>query len=213
MRIFKSNFYSLLVTFVVFSVSANAQKGPLNCEDFNIRMSVAEYFRPKDTNQAYLELKDGSKIYSDTITTKLGRKVKDQIKAGDKIFKMKDTRGYYAGGNYYGFYSMYGNIYVKRFIQGKINLYFSEHNGNFPTTDSKGHTREYYSAFCNHYYQIGDSTELVMFQTFEDIKKLVKDCPKSLAMINKDIKEIRQAIKENPAYLNEVFTVYNNGCK
>ncbi len=46
-----------------------------------------------------------------------------------------------------------------------------------------------------------------------DIEQLVSSCPLAVEMAHKSNHQIRKAIRKNRNYLNEIFDVYNSGCK
>jgi hypothetical protein len=208
MRIHISKVYSFFVLSIAFSIAGNAQM--IKCGDIDINSAiVANYFRSPDSSQGYVELNDGKKIYGNNLAVDI-YSVKKNIKIGDTVLRFKDTRGYFAGGEYY---ARAGGTYAKRYVTGKINIYWTDYRFDYDQTTFKGKTHTYTASGCIYYAQKGDSAELISLDTFKDLKEVVKDCPKSLAMINKSDKDIRKAIKENPHYLKEIISIYNDNCK
>jgi len=45
------------------------------------------------------------------------------------------------------------------------------------------------------------------------IQKAVADCPAALEMASRSYRQVRRELRKNPNYLNNIFDVYNNGCK
>lgn len=157
----------------------------------------------RNEKKDYVELNDGSKVYGENISWKSGAIVKDQIKIDEQKFAIKETRGYFSNGIYYG---RINGGFAKRIVYGKLNVYYTEERVS--TTNSKGMSRS--QLVCRHYVQKGDHGELKVIGNQSDIKAFVKDCPEAYAMIDKKDKEIRRAIKQDASYLNRIFTVYNN---
>lgn len=160
----------------------------------------------------YVLLNDGRKVYGEKISWKTGLLVKDQIKVGDEKFPIRDTRGYYANGNYFG---RIGKVdYAKRIVHGKLNVYYTEDMQTTTSTNSQtGMMRTTTRMVCVHYVQVGENGELEAIANQSDIKKYVSDCPEAVAMIDKKNSQIRKAIRKDRNYLNTIFIVYNNGCK
>ncbi|MBL7710267.1 MAG: hypothetical protein JNJ86_14420 [Chitinophagaceae bacterium] len=160
----------------------------------------------------YVVLNDGSKVFGDKISWKSGLLVKDQIKVGDEKFAIRETKGYFANGNYYG--RINSSNYAKRIIHGKLNVYYTEDWTTYTTTNSRtGAMRTSQRLVCIHYVQRGDNGPIEAIANQKDIREYVKDCPASMEMVDKRDKEIRRAIRRNGFYLNKVFVIYNNGCK
>jgi len=196
--------FLILICFITLAVGS-VQVNKIHCGAFSTRPTGEEA-----SNGDYVELNDGTKVFGDGIKWKAGMIVKDQIKIGDKTFKIKDTRGYFANGNYFG---SLGNGYAKRIIHGKINVYYTSEVVSNTSTDNQGRMRTTTRTVCVHYAQRGDDGDIVAIADQNDIKEFVKDCPASLAMISKKDKEIRRSIKKDGFYMNQIFVTYNNGCK
>jgi len=218
MRTLRLSFYSLFIIGIAFSISGTAQSANIDCGDIRINaLAAADHFSSKDSSHAnskdsiqpYIELKDGTKIFGKSLSITLNNYPKGKIKIDNNEYRIKDTHGYFDG-NYYG---RTRNTYAIRFITGKINIYRANFGAQVDVTNFSGKTNTYDRPFCNYYAQKGDSTDLVLIMTFNDLKQIVKDCPKSFAMIDKSVKEMRQAMKENPLYLNEIISIYNKGCE
>jgi hypothetical protein len=174
---------------------------PVSRAMFNQMVSVEEKSEP-----GYFLLKnDGSKVYGSKVRTQSGIAVKDFISIDDQKFKHSDIVGYSDGKFFYG---RYGTSYAKRLVRGAINVY--QHTEWIQTTSgNNGFGRSY--ARTSYYYQKGNSGELILFGN-NDIKEIVRSCPKALAMADKSADELKKAVKANPSYLNEIFETYNKEC-
>ena len=158
----------------------------------------------------YLVKNDGEKIPGGKISWKSGLLVKDQIKIDDQKFKISEIRGYREGSQYWG---RLKNVFIKRIVHGKINVYvqFKEESSTYTDGAGNTHTRNYTASY--QYSQIGEDGPMEPLAGQGDIKKLVADCPIALEMASLSNGKMRRAIKKNRNYLNDIFDVYNNGCK
>jgi len=190
--------------FITLAVGS-AQVNKIHCGAFSIESTGED-----QKHESYVEMDDGTKVFGDGVTWKSGLIVKDQIKIDNKTFKIKETRGYFSNGSYFG---RIGNSYARRIVHGKINVYYNSESVSSTSTDNQGRMRTTYRTVCTHYAQRGDNGDIIPIANQNDIKELVKDCPASVAMISKKDKEIRRSIRKDRFYLNQVFVTYNNGCK
>lgn len=194
------------MTVFMLMAAGSAKVNKIHCGAFN-------YYVPNvnDTGSNYIELNDGRKIYGKEIRWSAGLIVKDQIKIDGQKFQIRETRGYCIDGTYYG---RVEEGYAKRFIAGKLNVYYTEDQMTLPVgNDRSGFRNTNDKQVCFHYVQVGNNGELIPILTQEDIVRFVKDCPKSVAMIDLKSREIRKALQRNINYLNDLFKVYNAGCK
>jgi hypothetical protein len=206
MRNKTKHFYSFIVAGIFVIVAAGSAKvNKIHCGAFSKEPSGEER-----AEGGYVLLNDGNKVYGDKVKWKSGLIVKDQIKIGDEKFRIKDTRGYFINGVYYG---RLGNSYAKRIVHGKLNVYYTQEMVTSTTTSSNGMMRTSTRMVCRHYVQIGDDGELNVIANQKDILEYVKDCPKAAEMIDKKDKQIRRSIRKNRNYLNEIFITYNNDCE
>ncbi len=81
------------------------------------------------------------------------------------------------------------------------------------TTDHGGFTHTSSYVRTDQYSQKGENSTLVVFASQSDIEDLVSSCPLAVEMAHKSNHQIRKAIKHDRNYLNDIFNVYNNGCK
>jgi len=189
----------------MFLALASASVNKIHYGAFNYGNRVED---PAEKN--YVLMNDGTKIYGQKISWKSGTLTKDQVKIDDQKFKMKETRGYLEDGV---FYARLGNVFIKRIVHGKVNVYVQFTDVTTMTTDSRGfsHTSSYIRT--DQYAQKGDDALLVVIGNQEDMKKVVEDCPLSVEMCAISNSKMRKEIKKNRDYLNNIFDVYNNDCK
>ena len=195
---------STVLLFILFAAASKVNK--IHYGAFHYNNLVED---PRESGN-YLVKEDGTKIPGTKITWKSGLLVKDQIKIDDQKFKISEIRGYREGAEYWG---RLKNVYIKRIVHGKINVYvqFKEESTSYSDANGNTHTRNYTASY--QYSQIGESGPLEPLAGQGDIKKLVADCPLALEMASLSNGKMRRAIKKNRNYLNDIFDVYNNGCK
>lgn len=200
-----NHFFSFIIATIFLVVAAGSAKvNKIHCGAFS-RQSTGE----ENIDGGYVLLNDGSKIHGDKVKWKSGLLVKDQIKIGDEKFAIKETKGYFLNGSYY---TRLGNNYVRRIIHGKLNVYYTEEMRT-NTSYVNGQMRTTNRMVCTHYVQVGDNGGLNIIANQRDILQYVKDCPKSVEMIDKKDKQIRRSIRKNRFYLNQIFVTYNNNCQ
>jgi len=197
-----------IISAIVFLIIAagSAKVNKLHCGSF----AYAPTGEEKQYDKEYILLNDGTKIYGKRVSWKSGMLVKDQIRIDDNKYAIRDTRGYFANGNYY---IRFGNEYIQRIVHGKLNVYYYETMVTTTSTDMNGHMRTTTRPSCTHYVQVGEDGPLTAIANQSDIKEFVKDCPKAVEMIDKKDKEIRHAIRKDRFYLNQIFVTYNNNCE
>ncbi len=178
----------------------------IHCGAFNYNSSGED----RNEGRNYVEKNDGSRIYGERISWQTGLIVKDQITIDGQKFRIKETRGYFSHGVYFG---RIGSSYARRIVHGKLNVYYTEDMVTSTSTSSTGAMRTTTRNVCVHYAQIGDDGELSPIASQKDIKRYVQSCPKAVEMIDKSNSKIRKAIRRNRNYLNEIFITYNNGCQ
>jgi hypothetical protein len=201
----KNIWCSLTAIAFLFIAAGSANINKIHCGAFNSYPTGEN-----KTEKNYILLNDGSKVTGEKISWKSGLLVKDQIRVDDQKFKIKETRGYFSNGTFYG---RIGSGYAQRIVHGKLNVYYTEEMVTTTSTSSNGAMRTNTHMVCIHYVQVGDDGDLKAIAGQSDIKEYVKDCPKSMEMISKKNKEIRRAIRKNSMYLNDVFIIYNNNCQ
>lgn len=196
--------FCCLVIFAFFALASRVNKIHLGAFNYSNRVED-----PADTRN-FIQMNDGSKIYGEKISWKSGLLVKDQIKIDDQKFKLSEVKGYQQNRIYYG---RLKNDYIQRIVHGKINVYVQFTQVTSTSTDHSGfsHTSTY--TRTDHYSQRGENGPLVAFGSQKDIKELVAGCPISEEMAEKSNHQIRKAVRNNRNYLNDIFEIYNNGCK
>ena len=193
-----------LVVFAFFALASRVNK--IHYGAFNYGNRVED---PAEARN-YLLMNDGTKIYGDLIGWKSGILVKDQIKIDEQKFKITEVRGYQKSRVFYG---RLKNEYIKRIVHGKINVYVNFTQVTTTSTDHGGfsHTSSY--TRTDQYAQRGDDGPMTVFASQKDIRELVTGCPLAEEMADKSNHQIRKSVRENRNYLNDIFEIYNNGCK
>ena len=200
------NFYTIVIAVLFMVIAAASSVKKIHCGAFSYNNTGEDRNEARD----YVEKNDGTRIYGKSISWKTGLIVKDQIKIDDQKFRIKETRGYFSHGHYFG---RAGSTYAERIVHGKLNVYYTEDMVTSTSTSSTGAMRMTTRNVCIHYVQIGDDGELTPIAGQKDIKRYVQSCPKAVEMIDKSNSRIRKAIRRNRNYLNEIFIIYNNGCQ
>ena len=193
-----------IIVFACLALSSKVNKIHFGAFNYNNRVED-----PSET-KSFLLLDDGRKVYGERIVWKSGLLVKDQIKIDDQKFKISEVRGYHVNGIFYG---RVGSDYIKRIVHGAINVYVQFTQVTTTSTDHSGFMHTYTYTRTDQYAQKGDDGPMVNIAGKEDIKRLVADCPISVEMCDKSNSQIRKAIRKNPDYFNNIFDIYNNGCK
>lgn len=203
---FRKSLYINLVSGILFiPVFIGCKVNKIHCGAFSYN-----YYKEngEENGQNYIELTNGTKVVGNKINWKQGFFVKGFVSIDDKRYAMKEVRGYFEGGTYYG--KAEGTEFVKRIIHGKLNVYYYQ---DYVETMGASKTMTYSRPRCIHFIQVGNNGELKPIGSQKDILKYVKDCPISVSMISKSNSQIRKEIKKNLNYLNNIFRVYNNDCK
>ena len=201
------NLFSLccVCIFVILAVGSSSTFA-LTAGSFNLKTRVEE---EKDKRN-YLLKDDGTRVYGKEVKWKSGFLTKDQVSIDDQKFKINEIRGYREDDVFYG---RLGIKYIRRIVQGKINVYYDISEHSTTTTDHNGQTRWKTTYRTDHYIQWGEDGPLKRIDRIDDIKNLLKDCPLSIQMIDMKPSKLRKEIKKDRDYLNMVFEVYNNNCK
>ncbi len=201
----KRHFYSITVAVVFIYLAIASSVNKMQPGSFNHGHMVEE----KSDKGNYILKNDGTKIYGAKIFYKSGLLTKNEVHVDEERFKISDVIGYRSGSKFYG---RHKTDYIPRIIHGKINVYILTVNESEVIREN-GHTRTVHTTRIYSYAQRGDLGEMISFKNQEDMKKLLSDCPKSVEMVDLSNSKLRKAIKQNRNYLNEVFDIYNNGCK
>jgi hypothetical protein len=187
----------------VASISANKIYWGFNTEP--------TYKRGESNNRNFIVKNDGTRIYGKNISWSYGVLSSHNITIDNEKYKITDIKGYQQDGVYYG---RYHAEYLKRIVEGKLNVYYKRDVRTVTYASQSGHGVSSHQEIDYYYYaQRGDEGEMKRLANNDDIRQFVKDCAKSYEMIDKSDKEIRRSIKQDPDYLNEIFEIYNNDCK
>jgi hypothetical protein len=193
------NLFSFLALALFFVMAAASSKRPLTCGYFSDDIGKKEELRN------FVEMMDGSRVYGKDVRWKSGLLVKDEVILDGEHFKLSGVRGYQSKGIYY---IRERNDFLKRVVHGKLNVY--EHT--YTTTQSTGRMTTT-KINCAYYTQQGDKGPLKLMRNSDDIRDAVGTCPAAMAKLDLKDRFLRRAIRSNFSYLNEVFEIYNNGCK
>ncbi len=147
-----------------------------------------------------LILNNGERVYGSKIWRQSGAIVKDLVRIDGQKFPMKEVKGYYLNGMYYG---RYKTSFPKRVLYGKINIYYMQY---WHSATSRTQT-EYI------YWQKGEDGDFNTLRTWKHVKQAVKDCPLAYSLANRKNGALRREVKKNEQYLWRIFEIYNNNCK
>jgi hypothetical protein len=195
---------AVLLIFTCLALASRVNK--IHYGAFNYGNRVED---PADTKN-FLVMNDGTKVYGEKIDWQSGFLLKNQIKIDDQKFKISDVRGYQKNEVFYGRLKA---TYIHRIVHGKINVYVDFTNVTQTSTDHTGFTHTSSYTRTDHYAQKGENGPMIVMASQSDIEDLVNSCPLAVEMAHKSNHQIRKAIKRDRDYLNEIFDVYNNGCK
>jgi hypothetical protein len=189
-------------TILLFAFLAVSSKGrnKLGMYGFNTQKPVEEASPKGD----YVEEKDGTKHYGDNVRIQSGLLLKDLVKIGDAKIKTADVYGFRSGDR---FYIATPEGFGQRVVRGTINVYQVEKQSTYGTSGNK------VSVTYSYYAENRGDAKLTELRSGEDIRKLVADCPAALALASVKDKELRRGARKDRNYLNNIFEVYNRGCK
>lgn len=111
------HFLSFLIIAVFFLFAVASKTNKMTTGAFHT------YASPEKGRESYVELLDGTRIHGSRIAEQSGMLVRDVVKLDGEKFKSKETKGYMDRGVYY---VRFGNVFIKRIIHGKINIYYHE---------------------------------------------------------------------------------------
>jgi hypothetical protein len=161
----------------------------------------------KDSNDNYVELNDGSIIHGGKI--KWGRLFSSAVIINDQKFKASEVKGIKENGIYR--LNTSGG-FLERIVDGKITI-LRDMGTRTTTSTVNGHLTTSTYSYTQYYMLRANDEKLIAIRKNDDIKNMISSCPKALALMDLSKKQMKRAIKENPAYLNQVFETYNNDCK
>ena len=194
----------VLIVFAFFALASRVNRIHMGAFNYSNRVEDSS-----DTRN-YLMLNDGTKIYGDKVSWKSGMLVKDQIKIDDQKYKISEVKGYQKKQVLYG---RLKNTYIQRIVHGRINVYVDFTNVTTTTPGPNGTMMTNNYVRTDHYSQQGEDGPLVVFANQTDIENLVSGCPLAVEMVHKSDRQLRKAIRHDRNYMNNIFNVYNNGCK
>lgn len=202
----KRNFLSVITVIIFLTLAVGSAVNRIHFGAFNTGNATVK----GEDSRNYLLKNDGTKIYGETVTWKSGIVLKNQISIDSQRFKISEIKGYKSSNIYYG---RFRNEYIKRIIQGKLNVYIRYSEVTTTSMDRNGGMRMRTYTRTDHYAQKGTDGEMINIPDQYVIANLVKDCPLAYNMINISDSKIRAELKKNGNFLNRIFEIYNNGCK
>jgi len=155
----------------------------------------------------FLLMNDGTKIHGGKISMLINTFTGSRIRIDDQKFRFSEVKGYQKDGFYY---ARRHKRYMKRIVRGSINVYIDDVTW---VSHAAGDKNASMSNDTHHFTQKGDDGPMVIMAGRKDIQKAVADCPAALEMASRSYGQIRRELRKNPNYLNNIFDVYNNGCK
>ena len=160
--------------------------------------SYVEQFTNAETGLgaiSYLVLRDGDTVYGKIKQPGFSNK----IYVNGQKFKKKQVKYLYSHLDLSVFHWI-DKGFGRRIITGKINVYIrTVYNGST------------YSSVV--YLQKGDKAEPVEARSFDDFRKVVKDCPLALETINKGAEDLKMIFKNRNYFLSTAILIYNKGCE
>lgn len=199
-----------LVVFTLLATSSGMFKGMKNNTfgKFNTNNIVEDTTDKRN----YLVMADGAKMYGNKITWKSNLLGKPQVTIDDNKYKVDEVKAYMDNGVYY--LKREGKtIFMRRIIHGKINVYVAWESRTSHYTDKYGIHETTYTVELNLFQKGGDDEKVWYMTAQKNIEDAVRDCPIALEMIQKEPKEMRELVKKDKNYLNEIIETYNNNCK
>ncbi len=167
---------------------------------------------------------DGTKVsfkYDKNFGYKSGALTSNTFSIEGVKYPITEIKGYLLQGVYYerlrlNGYSKLEDIYGKRIIHGKVNVYVSEIDLSTTMSYDQMHDARYNPYYGNTYYtyyiQPGENGDIQKITSVQDIKNIVSNCPLSMQIIDDGYKGLKK--KEGKYnYLNKAIRVYNNDCK
>lgn len=192
-----------LAFFIIIAIASAANKLS------HIPYDATKNLEDTSETSGYLLKNDGTKVYGNKVKWQSGIILKDQVSIDGQKFKMSEIKEFSAG----GYYARVKTDFVKRVIQGKINVYAYYISTTSTTFDSKGNMRMRTFIPEGQFLQKGEGNELVLVTDVATIKNAVADCPLALQMIDISNSKLKKNIKKDNSYLRKVIDVYNNNCK
>jgi len=110
-----------------------------------------------------------------------------------------EIEGFQQDGKFYGLFWGYREVIAS----GKITIYVMTQDIGTKNGGTSGFRR----------YGYKTKKRKLSVLELDDLRNWVKDCPHAYEKISISSSQIREKIKENPRYLNEIVEYYNNGCK
>lgn len=143
--------------------------------------------------RSYIELRNGDTVFGDTREPLFsGKTIVNGVSFSNKTIRHKYDLHFF-------FYRVKGG-YAQRIIRGKINVY--------ALYTPKGEQPAY-----TIYLQKGDNTEPMKARTFEDYRKMLKDCPLAVKTIDDELARKKKHLNQFTHFVSTAILIYNKDCK
>lgn len=144
-------------------------------------------------SRSFILLRNGDTIYGNQKERFLGSKTfVNDVPYKNKLIRNKFDLHFY-------FHRVKGG-FARRIIRGKINVYSRHYK--------KGE-QDLYAI----YLQKGEEAEPVEAKTFEDYRKLLRDCPLAIQTIDEELARKKRHLSQFTYFLSTAILIYNKDCK
>lgn len=144
-------------------------------------------------SRRFILLRNGDTIYGNQKERFLGSKTfVNDVPYKNKLIRNKFDLHFY-------FHRVKGG-FARRIIRGKINVYSRHYK--------KGE-QDLYAI----YLQKGEEAEPVEAKTFEDYRKLLRDCPLAIQTIDEELARKKRHLSQFTYFLSTAILIYNKDCK
>jgi hypothetical protein len=161
----------------------------------NSNTFVEDFTNPETDHgqRSYIELRNGDTVFGDTREPLFsGKTIVNGVSYRNKKIRHKYDLHFF-------FYRVKAG-YARRIIRGKINVYaIYGQNGNQTNNTI--------------YLQKGDDTEPFRARTFEDYRKLLKDCPLAVKTIDDELARKKKHLNQFTHFISTAILIYNKDCK
>lgn len=152
-----------------------------------------KYVPPADKRQ-YVVMKDSSIVYGEKVVGwGLGLLSKKLLRLDDKSIPASEVLGFQNKEGYWT--KLEYDAVAKRMVSGRISVY-----RRFVDTQHGGYAIIYFQK----------AGGLIKETTWDELKQMLRDCPKANDMINIPREEYLKIVKKQPYYTQTVIETYNN---
>lgn len=157
----------------------------------------AFWYMPKPTDKrSYVLMKDSTIVYGKKVVAPIGPLAKKEVRVDGRGIPITEILGFQDKGYYYKRLDESYASYAKQLVRGPINVYEKRVGADKP---------QFFAL-----YQKGANGELVTVNSTEQLREMLRDCPKAYDMLNKSSKELDKIDRKQPDYLYTVIQTYNS---